>query len=153
MENPTATDNGQETNTGAATDANATETGSASGAPQAFIPIATQEEFDKKLAPRVNREKAKTATERQRADNAEKELADLKMANQLRDWKDEVSDATGVPAKLLRGSTKEEIEAHAAEIAAIITPPSAPVVESDGKQPSKRKEDPYSEMANSLFGN
>lgn len=127
--------------------------GSAGGSMQEFRPIESQEEFDRRIAPRVNREKAKTAAEKQRADDALKELGELKAANEVRGWKDEVAEVTGVPANLLRGSTKEEIEAHAKEIAAVIAPPSAPVVESDGKQPSKPKADPYAEMASGLFGN
>ena len=38
----------------------------------------------------------------------------------------EVAEATGVPAAALRGSTKEEIEAHAATLSTLIANPQAP---------------------------
>lgn len=50
-------------------------------------------------------------------------------------WAAEVSRETGVPAELLRGSTKEEMEAHAESIKPYIARPTAPVVAGDGSQP------------------
>lgn len=45
----------------------------------------------------------------------------------------EVAAQTGVPASLLRGSTKEELEAHAKAIAAAYAKPAAPAVPNEGK--------------------
>lgn len=50
-------------------------------------------------------------------------------------WAAEVSKATGVPASILRGSTREEMEAHAAAIKPFIDRRTAPVVAGDGEQP------------------
>lgn len=149
MADTDTTANAQEpTNTDPTDPANGNE-----GGQGGFAPITTQEAFDKAVQARINRVNAKVAAEKARAENAEKELADLKNANQIRDWKEEVADETGVPVKLLRGSTKEEIKAHAEDIAASFKPDAAPVVESDGKQPGSPKNDPYADLANSLFGN
>lgn len=98
-----------------------------------FAPITTQEDFDKAISHRLSREKKKTETEKKRADDLEKELNGLKEANQIREWKEEVSSETGVPVKLLRGSTKDELKSHAEDIAASYKPASAPVVPSDGR--------------------
>lgn len=52
--------------------------------------------------------------------------------DQIAAWKTEVAEATGVPAALLAGSTKEEIEAHAAIAAPLIA---APQAQPSGHQP------------------
>lgn len=56
---------------------------------------------------------------------AQQRIADLEAAQQRQAWAVEVSKATGLPVDILRGSTKEEIEAHAASIKSLIpeTPP------------------------------
>lgn len=50
-------------------------------------------------------------------------------------WAAEVSRETGVPAEALRGSTREEMEAHAAILKPYIDRSTAPVVAGDGTQP------------------
>lgn len=120
---------------------------------EGFKAITTQEEFDKAIASRISREKNKTSAAVKRAETAESELAELKAKNQISDWKQEIAEAKGVPANLLRGTTKEELEAHAEELAAFVAPPAAPVVSGDGNQPGDSKENPYAEMASGLFGN
>lgn len=100
----------------------------------------TQEEMNKIVAERVQREKAKYAdyetlkvkaakfdeneeaskTELQKAtEKAEKleaELKNMKEAEVVRTIRDEVSQKTGVPASLLKGNTKEECEEEAKAI-------------------------------------
>ncbi|UQZ22635.1 hypothetical protein M5595_20910 [Eubacterium limosum] len=56
----------------------------------------------------------------ERLENAEKENAAYKQREQLVGWAKEVSDTSGVPANLLRGSTKEELMAHADELKALL---------------------------------
>lgn len=51
----------------------------------------------------------------------------FKAERQVTKWKTEVAAATGVPANVLAGATKEEIEAHAESLKALITP-STPAV-------------------------
>lgn len=61
-----------------------------------------------------------------------------------------VATAAGVPASTLRGNTREELEAHAAELAALIKP-SGPHIPGQEKTPSKIEDDPIREFARSLF--
>jgi hypothetical protein len=100
----------------------------------------TQEEMNRIVAERVQREKAKYAdyeslkekaakfdeneeaskTELQKAtEKAEKleaELKSIKEADAVRTIRDEVSQKTGVPANLLKGKTKEDCEEEAKAI-------------------------------------
>ena len=70
-------------------------------------------------------EASKTETQKaiERAEKAEKALAKRENDDALTAARAEVSKATGVPAAALRGTTKEELEAHAAELAPLIAPP------------------------------
>lgn len=66
-----------------------------------------------------------------RASAAESRVAEFEKREQVAAWKAEVATATGVPAALLAGSTKEEIEAHAAIAKPLIenkTPPRSPAL-------------------------
>lgn len=71
-----------------------------------------------------------------RAARAEKELNDLKTAQQRLTWRDEAAKKTGVPVDLLRGETAEEINAHAQAIktymAAQVKPSAAKVADPAG---------------------
>jgi chromosome segregation ATPase len=71
-----------------------------------------------------------------RAARAEKELNDLKTAQQRLTWRGEAAKKTGVPVDLLRGETAEEINAHAQAIktymAAQIKPSAAKVADPAG---------------------
>lgn len=49
----------------------------------------------------------------ERADKAEKALAERDAADALKKLVDEVADAKKIPASVLRGSTREELEEHA----------------------------------------
>lgn len=66
----------------------------------------------------------------------EKENAAYKAEKQQAAWKTEVSKKTGVPADLLRGSTLEDIQAHAEQLDAVLHPkPKAPQVHGAELQP------------------
>jgi membrane protein involved in colicin uptake len=75
--------------------------------------------------------------EKARADAAEKIIADQKAKDDAAKVRDEVAKAKGfeernVPASALRGSTREELEAHADEILALLPEPK-PAPSADGQ--------------------
>ena len=75
--------------------------------------------------------KSETQKLADRAAAAEAKAAAYEAREQIAGWKAEVAEATGVPAALLAGSTKEEIEAHAAIAKPLIenrTPPRSPAL-------------------------
>lgn len=72
----------------------------------------------------------------------EKERAELVSA---------VAKDKGVPASALRGSTREELEAHADTLAELIKP-SAPVVPNQERTPDNVSPSPDREFARKLFG-
>lgn len=95
-------------------------------------------------AAKANAEKAKlhdeleeaNKTEQQkltdRAEAAEKKLADREAKDTAAAMAKEIAEAKGVPMSALRGSTREELEAHADEIAAIL-PKKPPAPSADGQ--------------------
>ena len=78
-------------------------------------------------------EASKTALERatERAQAAEEKVKAYEQEAQRKQWLDEVAADTGLPAAVLRGNTREEIEAHANALKPFFEKPSAPVVEND----------------------
>ncbi|WP_119697035.1 hypothetical protein [Microbacterium halotolerans] len=83
-------------------------------------------------------EEQKTA---ERIAQLEKENTSYRQREQVQKWAGEVSETTGVPANLLRGSTREEIEAHANDLkgalaASAPTPDPARPVPTVGKTPA-----------------
>lgn len=130
---------------------------------ETFKAITTQADLDRIIGARLDRERKKYAgfedlkakaekydaieegqkTELQklqeRIERAEKENAVFKQREQVNTWAAEVSKETGVPANLLRGSTKDELESHAAMLKEFTGEQStAPVVQSDGKKPKSK---------------
>lgn len=129
--------------------------------------VESQDAFDELVKDRIGRERAKfadyddlktqagaaeekiaaaeqaAAEARSRAETAEGKVAAFEGKEQVGAWRTEVARATGVPADVLRGSTKEEFEAHAAELKPLITAQSAPVIPTQGDQP-----DPTAATAN-----
>lgn len=77
--------------------------------------------------------------EKARADAAEKIIADSKAKTDAESLRSEIAKAKGfeerkVPATALRGSTREELEAHADEILALLpAPPAAPSADGQGE--------------------
>lgn len=72
----------------------------------------------------------------ERAEKAEGERNALQAEKDRNSWAQEVSKATGVPADVLRGATKEEMEAHAESLKPHFSGNAAPVVNSDGFAPA-----------------
>jgi len=62
----------------------------------------------------------------------------------------EVAKEAGVPADALRGDTREELEAHAEVLKALIKP-SGPVIPGQEKAPNKVGDDPLREFTRNLF--
>lgn len=87
-------------------------------------------------------EKAELATKLQ-AYEAEKERVTLVS---------EIAEANKVPASALRGSTREELEDHAAVLAELIKP-SGPVIPGQERTPDKVGDDPLREFTRNLFAN
>jgi hypothetical protein len=137
-----------ESNSGTNEDGNNSGTTSTAGS-EGFKPPATQEELNRIIADRVKRTEAKYAgfsdlkkkaeqfdamtdaqkTELQRAQDraeaAEKRAQALESAQQIADWKSKIAKDAGIPASALRGTTEEELQAHAAELKALLPDPTA----------------------------
>lgn len=64
----------------------------------------------------------------------------------------EVAKESGVDASVLRGTTKEELEAHAESLKSVFRP-SAPVVKGQADVPGETPADPEREAVRGLFGN
>ena len=73
---------------------------------------------------------AETRKLTQRAETAERELAELKAQEEQQRWRNEASRATGVPVELLRGSSEQEIREHADMICAFVTAKDKPAAAS-----------------------
>ncbi|PPG34518.1 hypothetical protein [Rathayibacter sp. AY2B9] len=81
-------------------------------------------------------EKAREKAEA-RAAEAETKVSGFEAKEQLSSWRAEVAKATGVHADVLRGSSKEELEAHAAVLKPLLTAQEAPVIPNQGDSPNK----------------
>ena len=75
-------------------------------------------EFDK--LQEANKTELQKATER--AEKAEKEIADMKQANSIREIRSKISKETGVPENLLTGNTEDDCKTQAEAIKAYATP-------------------------------
>lgn len=84
----------------------------------------------------------------------EQENAGYKAAQQQEQWRAQVAKKTGVPADVLRGTSLEEIEAHAASLEPLLHPnPKLPHVSDPAKQPSGRTADEEAKAwVSRLFG-
>lgn len=80
-------------------------------------------------------EESKTELQKatEKADALEKELETMKKADEVRTIREEVSKATGVPADLLTGDTKETCEEQAKGIMSFAKPKSYPIVKDGGE--------------------
>ena len=68
----------------------------------------------------ANKTELQKATER--AEKAEKEIADMKQANSIREIRSKISKETGVPENLLTGNTEDDCKTQAEAIKAYATP-------------------------------
>lgn len=90
-----------------------------------------------------------TAVESEKAELA-KAIETLKANEERAQLVSDVAKATGVPASALRGNTREELEAHAADLAELIKP-SGPVIIGQEKSPEKVGDNPLREFTRNLF--
>lgn len=143
------------------------------------VTINDQAGFDELVKSRLERERAKfadyndlknqvAALTRERdeaaakADKAEADYTTLKTSQEeaerlaeqereLEQLRKKVAEATGVPAIALKGTTEEELTAHAEELKPFIS--HAPHVPDPGKTPDRNpQEDEMREFTRSLFG-
>ena len=122
------------------------------------VTVESQDDFDALVKDRLARERAKFAdydqlktraeqaesakaaaeaerdTLTQRASAAEQWKTDREAADALATVRDEVAKAAGVPAAALRGTTKEELQAHAEALKPLLR---GPVLPDPGKTPDK----------------
>lgn len=77
-----------------------------------------------------------------KATSLETELNALKASNAIRDMRDKVSKATGVPASLLTGETEEDCTAQAQGIVDFAKPSAYPVIRDGGEVSAIQKATP-----------
>lgn len=140
------------------------------------LTIESQEEFDGYVKERLARERARHADYNDlkrelaelrgksetdgdalakaiaRAEAAEKQVSDYETAKQIDAWRAEVEAETGVSAKILRGSTREELIAHAEAIAPLLAPQN-PAPQAPGKQPDAASPSAEAQFLTDLFSN
>ena len=91
-----------------------------------------------------------------RAEAAEKALADMKTAQAQLDWKNKAAKATGVPVDLIRGTSEEDINAHAEALKTYLSTvgkPTAPAVPNPAGTPKTKTgtDNPNSLLLKQLF--
>lgn len=95
-------------------------------------------------------------TSEERAAKAEAELAALRAEIESSKAVAAAAEKYGVPASVLRGSTPDEVEAHAKALAEVMgKQPAAPLVRTDGKKPTNPaggERQATAEFAAALFG-
>lgn len=140
------------------------------------VTVDSQEAFDDMVKSRLDREKTKQAelqtqvdtltAEKQdlttkaadfetRATTAEQWKADRESKDQLTDLAKSVAKTAKLPDgawKALKGSSKEELTAHAEELKPLLTPPSAPVIQSIGDSPQNAGNTEALQAVHDLFG-
>ena len=89
-----------------------------------FKPITSKEEFEKILGKRLHRERAKFADYedlKKQVSSQETTISELreKLGEQeMKDKRKSIAEKAGVPESVLRGTTEEELQAHAEELKA-----------------------------------
>ena len=95
-----------------------------SGEGDGFKPITSQDEFERILGKRLQRERAKFADYddlKSKVADQEATIADLREKlgeSTLKDLRKSIADEAGIPENLLRGTTEEELKAHAEDLKA-----------------------------------
>lgn len=138
----------------------ATDNQAAAAERHAFTPITTQEDLDKVIGARLARERDKYAdyddlkAAASKLADAEARLAQIDAQAALDKIRNDVAKEAGVPADLLRGSTKDELTTHASALAAALkAQPSVPVIPTQGATPSVSEADSARRaFAQELFG-
>lgn len=81
------------------------------------------------------------------------QIAEFEKAQQINEWKSEVSKDLGIPAHILRGTCLEDIKTHGQQLAKLFAAnPRGPVLADAGKAPNKDLND-TSRFLQRLFGN
>lgn len=131
------------------------------GSSGGYTPPATQDELNKIVEARLQRERAKYADyddlktkatkfdevteasktelqkERERAEAAERKAAKYEAEKQVATWASEIVKGSSIPANALRGSTKEELTEHFEVLKSIAPAPA----QKRGTPPGKRAAD------------
>lgn len=139
------------------------------------VTVDSQDAFDRLVQSRLERERAKfadyddlkskvegfgqTEAERQaeidaltqRTEAAESWKSEREAADTLNTIRAEVATTVGVPADALRGSTKEELQAHAEALKPLLTAPRGPVLPTQGTTPEAKPESELRAFARGLF--
>lgn len=114
------------------------------------------EKAAQRLADLEEEQKKANMTLQERAEAAEADAAALRAEKDISAWKTEIADMKkyeGVKASWLRGTTREELEAHAAEIKADLPEPRKPgSVPGEGRQVATGKGDPKQIFADIIRG-
>lgn len=124
------------------------------------VTVNSQDDFDKLVKDRLEREKTKRTDLQDQVDalTAEKQELETKAskwearATTAEQWKTEretqdeqaktakaIADEFGIAVEALKGSTEEELRAHAEILKPLIQPPAAPVLPTVGDQPQDSK--------------
>lgn len=124
----------------------------------------SQEDVNRIVQERLQREREKysdydelkTAAERAQELEAEKQtlaerVAEFEAKEERQKLVSDVANDTGVPADALRGDTKEELEAHA-EVLKALMKPTGPVIPGQEKRPHKVEESDERKAVRKLFG-
>lgn len=125
----------------------------------------SQEDVNRIVQERLQREREKyadyddlkTAAERAQEIEAEKQalaerVAEFEAKEEQSKLVAQVADDAGVPADALRGSTQEELEAHA-EVLKSLMNTTGPVIPGQEKRPNKVEDSEERKAARQLFGN
>lgn len=125
----------------------------------------SQEDVNRIVQERLQREREKysdydelkTAAERSQELEAEKttlaeRVAEFEAKEEHSKLVAQVADDAGVPADALRGSTKEELDAHA-EVLKSLMKTTGPVIPGQEKRPNKVEDSEERKAARQLFGN
>ena len=154
------TDTNTDTTEATATEVTDTQAPAPSTDRHAFTPTTTQEDLDKVIGARLARERDKYAdyddlkAAASKLADAEARLAQIDAQAAIDKIRNDVAQEAGVPADLLRGSTKDELAAHASALAeALKARPSVPVIPTQGATPSVSDADSARRaFAQELFG-
>lgn len=99
-------------------------------------------------------EASKTAEQKQAEALAEaqRELETYRHRDQVNAWAAEIVDGSGIPADVLRGSTRDELEAHFEQIKKLAAKPQEPTGFLPFKREPQRPSAEHSDFLGALFG-
>ena len=109
-------------------------------------------EAEAKLRAIEDSQKSDAQKQSDELDRLRKAVAEHEAQQQRAALSAEVSAATGVPADVLRGDTREDLEAHAAQLKALITADTGPRVPNPGKTPENKPVSDEAAFAREFFG-